>query len=39
VGEIDPKGRIWKVGSVVGEAPGLSRAWAAAIYFFFFIDQ
>lgn len=39
VGEIGADGRVWKNGSMVGEAPGLKLPWAAAVCFFFFIDE
>jgi hypothetical protein len=39
VGEIESNGRVWKDGSIIGEAPGLKFSWAAAIYYFFFIDE
>jgi hypothetical protein len=39
IGEIERGGRIWKNGSIVGEAPGLALHWAAAIYFFFFVEE
>jgi hypothetical protein len=38
-GEVDADGRVWRNGSMVGEAPGLRLPWAAAVYFFFFIDE